>query len=87
MIWVKKRTFPRRQIDIASADIAAVLLFRPSPILAISKYVTPGTGREGTRTLTEGLVAIQEARQRVQCKYGDNFDTLIIGDFNRHDQL
>ena len=87
MVWVNQKTFPHRQIDIASADIAAVLLFTPSPILAISVYIAPGTGREGTRALNEGLHVIQEARQRVQCEYGDNFDTLVVGDFNRHDQL
>lgn len=31
MIWVNKKTLPHRQIDIASADIAAVLLFTPLP--------------------------------------------------------
>ena len=87
MIWVNKKTFPHRQIDIASADIAAVLLFTPSPTLAISVYIPPGRGCEGTRTLTRGLDAIREAHQRVQCEYGDNIDTLIVGDFNRHDQL
>ena len=87
MIWVNKKTVPHRQIDIASADIAAVLLFTPSPTLAISVYIPPERGCEGTRTLTQGLDAIREAHQRVQCEYGDNIDTLIVGDFNRHDQL
>jgi hypothetical protein len=87
MIWVNKKTSPHRQIDIASADIAAVLLFTPSPTLAISVYIPPGRGCEGTRALTQGLDAIREAHQRVQCEYGDNIDILIVGDFNRHDQL
>ncbi|KAJ5300187.1 hypothetical protein N7508_007430 [Penicillium antarcticum] len=87
MIWVNKKTSPHRQIDIASADIAAVLLLTPSPTLAISVYIPPGRGCEGTRALTKGLDAIREAHQRVQCEYGDNIDILIVGDFNRHDQL
>ncbi|KAF3009256.1 hypothetical protein E8E15_000184 [Penicillium rubens] len=58
MVWVNQKTFPHRQIDITSADIAAVLLFTPFPILAMSVYIAPGTGREGTRALNEGLHAI-----------------------------
>ena len=87
MVWVNKKTLPHRQIAIASADIAGVLLFTPSPTLAISVYIPPGRGCEGTRTLTQGLDAIREAHHRAQCEYGDNIDTLIVGDFNRHDQL
>ncbi|KAJ5117672.1 hypothetical protein N7448_011304 [Penicillium atrosanguineum] len=87
MIWVNNTTFPHRQIDVASADIAAVLLFTPSPILTVSVYIPPGRGREGTSTLTQGLDAIRDARHRIRCEYGDNIDTLIVGDFNRHDQL
>ncbi|KAJ5537495.1 hypothetical protein N7494_006974 [Penicillium frequentans] len=40
MIWVNNRTFPHRQIDVASADIAAVLLLTPSPTLAIASMET-----------------------------------------------
>ncbi|KAJ5100145.1 hypothetical protein N7532_007146 [Penicillium argentinense] len=87
MIWANKKTFPHRQIDVASADIVAVLLFTPSPTLTVSVYIPPGKGSEGTRTLTQGLDAIREAYHRVQSEYGDNIDILIVGDFNRHDQL
>lgn len=81
MIWVNKKTYRHRQIDVASPDIAAVLLFTPSPTLP------PGRGCEGTRALTQGLDTIREAYYRVQCEYGGNIDILIVGDFNRHDQL
>ena len=87
MIWLNQKTFPHRQIDIASADIAAVLLFTPSPTLAVSAYIPPGRGPEGTRTLLQGLDAIRDAHRRVRCEYGANIDILIVGDFNRHDQL
>jgi hypothetical protein len=87
MILVNKKTVPHSQIAIASADIAAVLLFTPSAIQAISVYIPPGRACDGTRTLTQGLHAIREAHQRVRCEYGDNIDTLIVGDFNRHDRL
>jgi hypothetical protein len=72
MIWVNKKTFPHRQIDVASADIAAVLLFTPSPTLTVSVYIPPERGYEGTRTLTRGLDAIREAYQRVRNEYGDH---------------
>jgi hypothetical protein len=87
MIWVNKKTYPHRQIDVVSADIAAVLLFTPSPILAISVYIPPGRGSEGTRTLTQGLDAIRDAHRQVRYEYGANIDILMVGDFNRHDQL
>ncbi|KAJ5091031.1 hypothetical protein N7532_009715 [Penicillium argentinense] len=87
MIWANKKTFPHRQIDVASADIVAILLFTPSPTLTVSVYIPPGKGSVGTRTLTQGLDAIREAYHRVQSEYGDNIDILIVGDFNRHDQL
>lgn len=87
MIWVNKKTFPHRHIDVASPDITAVLLFTPSPTLAISVYIPPGRGSDGIRTLTQGLDAIRDAHQRVRYEYGDNIDILVVGDFNRHDQL
>ncbi|KAJ5215587.1 uncharacterized protein N7498_001994 [Penicillium cinerascens] len=87
MIWVNKKSFPYRQIDIASADIVAVLLFTPTPTLTVSVFIPPGRGCEGAETLTQGLDAIRDAHRRVRCEHGDNIDILIVGDFNRHDQL
>ena len=87
MIWANKTTLPYRQIDIASPDITAVLLFTPSPTLAISVYVPPEGGHDGTRTLTRALEAIHHAHQRIQREHAEDIDLLIVGDFNRHDQL
>jgi hypothetical protein len=64
-----------------------VLLFTPSPTLAISVYIPPERGLDGTWTLTQGLEAIRHAHQRVRREYGDKIGILIVGDFNRHDQL
>lgn len=87
MIWANKMTFPHRQIDVASPDITAVLLFTPSPMLAVSVYVPPEGGPDGIRTLTQRLETIRHAHQRVRCEYGDTIDTLIVGKFNCQDQL
>lgn len=85
MIWVKKTTFPHRQIDIPSPDIAAVLIFTPSPTLIVSVYVPPERGPNGIRSLTRVLEAIRYAYQRIRHDHTEDIDILITGDFNRHD--
>jgi exonuclease III len=87
MIWVNKTTFPHRQIDIPSPDIAAVLIFSPSPTLIVSVYVPPEGGPNGVRSLTQVLEAIHHAYQRVRRDQTEDVNILIAGDFNRHDQL
>jgi hypothetical protein len=87
MIWVNKKTFPYKQVDVASPDITAVLLLTPSPILAVSVYVPPEGGSDGIRTLTDELDAIRHACQEIRREQGQDIDILIVGDFNRHDQL
>lgn len=87
MIWMNKITFPHRQIDVPSPDIAAVLIFTPSPTLSVSVYVPPEGGPNGVRLLTQVLEIIRHAYRRVQRDHTDQVDILIAGDFNLHDQL
>jgi exonuclease III len=53
----------------------------------VSVYIPSEGGLDGTRTLNQALEAIRHTYQRVRYEYGDEFDVLIVGDFNCHHQL
>ncbi|KAJ5855322.1 uncharacterized protein N7529_009266 [Penicillium soppii] len=65
MIWVNKTPFPHKHIDVASPDIAAVVLFTPPPTFAVSVYIPPEGDLDGIRTLEHALEAIRHAYQWV----------------------
>ncbi len=83
MIWVRS-DIEAEQIPIASSDLTAALLTLPDrAILVISVYIA-GADEEAHRISTHKLrQAIRETRQRV----GTRVDVMLLGDFNRHDQI
>ena len=72
------------RIPIASSDLTAALLtLKNLTILIISAYVA-GADEEALRTLTHEIRhAIRETRQKMSTQV----EVMLLGDFNRHDQL
>ena len=83
MMWVRS-DIEAEQVPIASTDLTAAVLALPDrALLAISVYIAPvdeGALRDSIHKIRQ---AIRETRQRV----GTRVDVILLGDFNRHDQI
>ena len=72
------------QIPIASTDLTAAVLTPPDrSMLAISVYIAPADEEALRRSAHQLRQAIRETRQKV----GTRVDVMLLGDFNRHDQM
>ncbi|KAJ5543038.1 endonuclease/exonuclease/phosphatase [Penicillium sp. DV-2018c] len=75
-------------IDVKSSDLTAISIQREERRpLAISVYVSPEQGRQGLETLETTMRTIGDLCTMQTEKWGSNLDILVMGDFNRHDQL
>jgi ribonuclease HI len=83
MIWIRS-DLESAQVPINSPDLTAVVLTLPDrKILIISVYI-PHHDQEA---LTQELRHIEGTIQRTRVRYASRLDLLVLGDFNRHDQL
>ena len=83
MLWVKS-DIDSEQILVESPDIVtAIIQLQACKVLAITVYIEPAN-REA---LDKGIREIKKTIQTVQRRAGEAIKTVIIGDFNKHDQL
>lgn len=83
MLWVRK-DLEAEQIPIESSDLTAVVLRLPEKwVLIVSVYVEGVDKQALTDTCHLLRQVIADARRGM----GQQVDVVIIGDFNRHDQL
>jgi hypothetical protein len=83
MLWVRK-DLEAEQVPIESSDLTAVVLRLPEKwVLIVSVYVECVDKQALTDTCHLLRQVIADARRGV----GQQVDVVIIGDFNRHDQL
>jgi hypothetical protein len=87
MIWTHQKLTTFRQLAIKSENITAVIVPAERALLAVSAYVPPMRGPAGRELLASYPSLIRQAIQEARKELGDRFDILVIGDFNRHDQL
>jgi hypothetical protein len=83
MLWIRK-DIEAEQVPVQSPDLTAAILRLPDrAILVLSVYVE-GQNEEALRDTTSNLhQLIEETRNTI----GSRVDVLLVGDFNRHDQL
>jgi hypothetical protein len=83
MLWVNKEV-EAEQIPVESPDMTAAVIRLPERrILVVSVYV-PGGDTQALRDTCENLrKAVTDARRGI----GTEVEVVIVGDFNRHDQL
>ena len=83
MMWIRS-DIESEQIPIETSDLTAAVLTLPDrAILAISVYVAPADEEALRRSTHQLRQAIRETRQRV----GTCIDMMLLGDYNRHDQI
>ncbi|KAI2886808.1 hypothetical protein CBS63078_10859 [Aspergillus niger] len=87
MLWINRKITPIRQLNINSNNITAVIIPAERVFLAVSVYIPPGRGRAGHESLEHHLSLIGQTIRGLQQDHRQPLDLLIVGDFDRHDQL
>jgi hypothetical protein len=83
MLWIR-RDIEAEQTPVQSPDLTAAVLRLPDrSILAVSVYVEGQDEEALLETVNKLRQLIQEIRNRI----GTRVDVMLVGDFNRHDQL
>ena len=83
MMWIRS-DIETSQVPIESADLTAAILTLPERrILVISVYI-PGQDPEA---LTRETQLMKETIRDTKARYGTRVDTVLLGDFNQHDEL
>ncbi|RKK07073.1 hypothetical protein BFJ65_g18238 [Fusarium oxysporum f. sp. cepae] len=83
MLWVNKDV-EAEQIPIETADMTAAILRLPERlVLVVSVYVPGGD----TQALQGTCNALRQVISDVRGQAGRLVDVVVVGDFNRHDQL
>jgi exonuclease III len=83
MLWINKDV-EAEQVTIQSPDITAAIIRLPERlVLAVSVYA-PGLDTQALRDICDNL---QKTIQEMRRKANSAVELVIVGDFNRHDQL
>jgi hypothetical protein len=83
MLWVNKEV-EAEQVPIDSLDVtAAVVRLSDRLVFTASVYVPGGDGQALQEICAKLRTAIKEVRRRS----GRAVDVVVLGDFNRHDQM
>jgi hypothetical protein len=83
MLWVRKDV-EAEQVPIKSPDLTAVVIRLPERLIFMaSVYVEGGD----TQALRDTCVSLRKVITKVRQDTGTVVEVLIVGDFNRHDQL
>jgi hypothetical protein len=83
MLWVNKEV-EAEQVPIDSLDVtAAVVRLSDRLVFTASVYVPGGDGQALQDICAKLRIAIKEVRRRS----GRAVDVVVLGDFNRHDQM
>src|SRR5256885_11570953 len=79
-----------RQIPIESSDTTMVLVKLQDTTMLITSIYIPtctGTAELDTTTVRDQLEMIKTAWRNIQEEIGEEVETIVAGDFNRHDTL
>ena len=83
MLWIKGDT-EAEQMAIQSPDITAAMIRLPERLILVASVYVPGIDAQALRDTCDLLrKSIQEARRKADRVV----ELVIVGDFNRHDQL
>jgi len=83
MLWVNKDV-EAEQISVDSPDTTAAIIRLPDRVLLVASVYVPGGD---ARALKEACENIHKVVAKARCGTGTAVDVVIVGDFNRHDQL
>lgn len=83
MLWVNKDV-EAEQVPVESPDVTAAIIWLPGRVVLIVSVYVPGADAEALKDTCDKIYeAVAKARRRT----GVTVDAVIVGDFNRHDQL
>jgi hypothetical protein len=83
MMWIRS-DIEVTQVKVNSPDLTAAVIKLPDRrVLIVSVYVP----NQDQNALTQEITLIDEAIQTTRAKYATRVDLILLGDFNRHDQL
>ena len=83
MLWIKG-DIEAEQVAIQSPDITAAMIRLPERLILVASVYVPGIDAQALRDTCDLLrKSIQEARRKADRVV----ELVIVGDFNRHDQL
>jgi hypothetical protein len=83
MLWVKKEV-EAEQVPVDSPDVTAAVVRLPDRLVFTASVYVPGGDGQALQDICAKLrTAIKEVRGRS----GRAVDVVVVGDFNRHDQL
>ena len=83
MLWVRK-DIDAEQIAIQSADITAVVIRLPVRAIFVASVYVEGQNEEALQSM---LGLLHQAIQGTRNNIGSQTDVILVGDFNRHNQL
>lgn len=83
MLWIRK-DLEAEQVPIQSSDLTAAVLRLPERLVLIVSVYVEGVEK---RALTESCQLLRKATEEIRRGAGQELEVLIVGDFNRHDQL
>ena len=83
MLWVN-RDIEAEQVPIDSPDLTAAVIRLPERLVLVTSVYVPGGDAQALRDTCDHL---RKAITEVRRKAGTVVEVMIMGDFNRHDQL
>jgi exonuclease III len=83
LLWVNKE-LEAEQVPVLSPDITAAIIQTPNRTVLVASVYVPGGEPETLRNVCRML---QQAITNTRQNRGTRIDVILMGDFNRHDQL
>jgi hypothetical protein len=83
MLWINKDV-EAEQVPVNSPDITAAVIRLPDRVVLVASIYVPGGD---IRALTDTCEEIRSVVATTRRRIGTTVDIMIVGDFNRHDQL
>ncbi|KAJ0127742.1 Uncharacterized protein HZ326_29156 [Fusarium oxysporum f. sp. albedinis] len=83
MLWVNKEV-EAEQVPIDSPDVTAAVVRLPDRLVFTASVYVP---RGDAQALQDICAKLRKAIQEVRRRSGEAVDIVVVGDFNRHDQV
>ncbi len=83
MLWLNKDV-EAEQVAVPSPDMTAAIIRLPERLVLVASVYVPGPDAHALRDTCDNL---QKAIQEVRRKANTVVEVVVVGDFNRHDQL
>jgi hypothetical protein len=83
MLWTNKDV-EAEQVTIQSPDMTAAIIRLPERLALVVSVYVPGLDAQALRDTCDNL---QKTIQEVRRKANTAVELVVVGDFNRHDQL